>query len=256
MTDVSAANAEPLLVISAHAADFVWRAGGATALAASEGRRVVVVCLSYGERGESSRLWREGLDLDAIRRARHVEAQKAADVLGAELVAFDAGDYPLVETPALAQNLTELIRDLRPRAILTHTPSDPWNYDHATAHGIASRARITAQAPGFGGDPSDVLGAPPLLMFEPHQSEYCGFVPNVLLDITSVWDRKLAAMECMEGQHHLWQYYTETARRRGTQLERNFGPNLGYEVSVMGEAYQRVYPEVAFSTAALLHPAR
>ena len=42
------------LVISAHSADFVWRAGGAIALHAAAGFEVTVVCLSYGERGESA----------------------------------------------------------------------------------------------------------------------------------------------------------------------------------------------------------
>ena len=48
------------LIISAHAADFVWRCGGAIALHAKLGYEVSVVCLSYGERGESARLWKEG----------------------------------------------------------------------------------------------------------------------------------------------------------------------------------------------------
>ncbi len=101
-----------------------------------------------------------------------------------------------------------------------------------------------AQAPGY--DPeSDVIDAPPVFMFEPHQSEYCGFMPDVLLDITDVWDKKLAAMECMEGQEHLWSYYTDVAKRRGVQARRNSGPNLGLTTDTMGEAYQRVYPQVA-----------
>ncbi|ORT93017.1 PIG-L domain-containing protein, partial [Klebsiella pneumoniae] len=46
------------LVVSAHSADFVWRAGGAIALHALQGYQVHVVCLSFGERGESAKLWR------------------------------------------------------------------------------------------------------------------------------------------------------------------------------------------------------
>ncbi len=42
------------LVVSAHSADFVWRAGGAIALHVEQGYQVHVVCLSYGERGEST----------------------------------------------------------------------------------------------------------------------------------------------------------------------------------------------------------
>ena len=40
------------LVISAHAADFVWRCGGAIALHQELGYNVTVACLSFGERGE------------------------------------------------------------------------------------------------------------------------------------------------------------------------------------------------------------
>ena len=47
-------NTKTALVVSAHSADFVWRAGGAIALHAAEGVAVTVVCLSYGERGESA----------------------------------------------------------------------------------------------------------------------------------------------------------------------------------------------------------
>ena len=53
------------LVISAHAADFVWRAGGAIALHQAKGYEVTIVCLSYGERGESAKIWKEpGVTLD------------------------------------------------------------------------------------------------------------------------------------------------------------------------------------------------
>ncbi len=55
------------LVISAHAADFVWRCGGAIALHALLGYKVTVVCLSFGERGESAKLWKDpGMTLQRV----------------------------------------------------------------------------------------------------------------------------------------------------------------------------------------------
>lgn len=238
------ASSRTMLVISAHAGDFVWRAGGAMALYAARGHRVELVCLSYGERGESARLWRKGLDLDEVKQARHEEAAAAAEVLGANLRAFDVGDYPLVETPELLDRLVAVYREVRPDVVVTHPADDPWNFDHAVAHRLAHRARIVAQAAGH--DPgTDVIGAPPVFMFEPHQTEYSGFMPDVLLDITEVWDRKLEAMRRMQGQEHLWDYYTDVARRRGVQARRNSGPNIGLKTDTMGEAYQRLYPQVA-----------
>ena len=48
----------------------------------------------------------------------------------------------------------------------------------------------------------------------------------------------------MGAQQHLWEYYTDLAKRRGTQLRRNAGPNLGLPTGTLGEAYMRVFPQV------------
>ncbi|WIM94180.1 PIG-L deacetylase family protein [Actinoplanes oblitus] len=231
------------LVLTAHPGDFVWRAAGAIALANSRGRRVVIGCMSFGERGESASLWRKGYTLDQVKAVRREEAAQAAKVLGAEIRFFDANDYPLVETPELLQGLIDLYRAVQPAVVLTHAPADPYNGDHAFAHQIALKARVLAQAPGVEGT-GEVIGAPPVFCFEPHQPEQCGFVPNVLLDITEVWDRKREAMEILAAQRHLHTYYTELGARRGLQAARNSGPNLGLPDETRGEAYMRIYPQV------------
>ena len=242
MTDQS------MLVISAHVGDFVWRAGGAIALYSSRGHRVTVACLAYGERGESAKFWAQGMDLEEIKAARHAEAEAAAAVMGAELRTFDADDYPLEETPELLDGLARLYREIQPTVVLTHSERDPWNRDHPMAHHLATKARIIAQAHGY--DPGGrVLGAPPVFCFEPHQTEYSGFMPDVLLDITEVWETKLEAMHCLEGQDHLWDYYTDVAKRRGSQARRNSGPNSAFTSDTKGEAYQRTYPQVATELA-------
>ena len=74
-----------LLVVSAHAGDFVWRAGGAIAAATMRGEKATVVCVSYGERGESASQWLQGKSLDEIKTIRRDEASAAASALGAEI---------------------------------------------------------------------------------------------------------------------------------------------------------------------------
>lgn len=241
MSEKSAA--QRWLIVSAHAADFVWRAGGAIALAAERGIAPVIVCLSDGARGESAHLWREGNDLEEVIRIRRDEARRAADVLGAEIEFFGALDYPLDVDQELVNRLVETYRRVQPTVVLTHAASDPYNFDHAQAHEVALRARVYAQAIGYPADGA-VLGAPPVFQFEPHQPEQCGFQPDVLLDITSVFERKQKAMECMRAQQHLWKYYTDLAERRGVQARRNSGPNLGLPAQTKAEAFQRVYPQV------------
>jgi 4-oxalomesaconate hydratase len=248
MTAHPSQNPASLLVVSAHAGDFVWRAGGAIALAAARGEKATVVCLSYGERGESARAWREGKKLDEIKKIRRGEAENAAAALGAEIVFLDAGDYPLQETPELVDRLVRVYREVDPSVVLTHTLADPYNGDHPAAARMALQARVLAQAIGYDA-PGDPLGAPPVFFFEPHQPEMCAFTPDVLLDITEVFQRKRAAMECLPAQQHMWDYYTDLARRRGVQLKRNAGPNLGLAHSTMGEVYTRLYPQVTGALA-------
>ncbi|GGU99541.1 PIG-L deacetylase family protein [Actinomadura sp. LOL_016] len=240
---MSTANSSgPLLVISAHAGDFVWRAAGAIALAAERGDRAKVVCLSYGERGESARAWREGKELDEIKAIRRAEAEAAAAELGAEIEFLDAGDYPLTESPELVDRLVRVYREVEPTVVLTHPLADPYNGDHPAAARMALQARVLAQAIGYDA-PGEPLGAPPVFFFEPHQPEQCDFKPNVLLDITPVFERKRRAMECLPAQRHMWDYYTSLAKRRGVQLKRNAGPNLGLPVETLAEAYVRLYPQ-------------
>ena len=232
-----------LLVISAPAGDFVWRAAGAIALATARGERATVLCLTYGERGESAGAWRAGKSLEEIKEMRHEEASRAAATLGAAIEFCDAGDYPLRETPELLDRMVRLFREVEPTVVLTHPLADPYNDDHPTAARMALRARVLAQAIGYDA-PGEPLGAPPVFFFEPHQPEQCDFKPDVLLDITPVFEVKRKAMECLPAQQHMWDYYTDLAKRRGVQVKRNAGPNLGLAHSTMGEAYMRLYPQV------------
>jgi len=231
------------LVVSAHSADFVWRAGGAIALHAKQGWHVKIVCLSFGERGESAKLWRQsGMTLKKVKEARRVEAQRAADVLGGDVEFWDIGDYPMRVSDETLFRLVDLYRTLQPAFVLSHSPKDPYNFDHPQAMYTTQEARIIAQAEGH--NPGQkVLGAPPVYAFEPHQTEQCGWEPNTFLDITEVWDVKRQAIECMQGQEHLWHYYTRVAQQRGVQAKRNIGITAARQIEY-AEGFMRLTPTV------------
>jgi 4-oxalomesaconate hydratase len=229
-----------LLVVSAHSADFVWRAAGAIATVTAAGGKATVVSLSFGERGESGELWKEpGQSVENVKRIRRGEAETAAGILGAELVCLDRGDYPLVLDSAAVDELTELMRDLEPDVVLAHAKVDPFNSDHAAASAATIQARQLASGAGVASGFKTIV-PPALLLFEPHQPELCGFVPTTFLDITPVWDKKLAAMEAMGAQQYLRQYYTERAGQRANHARRIAG---GSEIAY-AEAFQREIPQV------------
>jgi len=212
-----------LLAIGAHAADFVWRAGGALALASRGGGRASVLALSYGERGESGELWKEpGQTEEAVKRIRHGEAERAAAALGADFRCLDLGDYPLeVDTGALAR-IVGVIRELAPDAIVTHTDRDPFNPDHPVAFHAVERARALAAGAGVA-SAFETVSPPELLLFEPHQPELCNFTPTTFLDITPVMEDKRNAMAEMKAQSYLQTYYAQRAEQRGNHARRISG---------------------------------
>lgn len=231
------------LVISAHSADFVWRCGGAIALHAAKGYEVTVVCLSYGERGESAKLWKqEGMTLERVKKERQAEAEAAAGALDVhDIQFFDLGDYPLRVEGANMDRLVDVIRAVQPSFMLSHSQYDPYNTDHMYTTGVALEARMIAQA--WGHNPGEkVLGAPQLYLFEPHQTERMDWKPDTFLDISPVWEKKRAAIECMAGQEHLWNYYTNVAENRGNHFRRNSGGQSGGRAATHAEGFQSVFP--------------
>ncbi|WP_028067616.1 PIG-L deacetylase family protein [Solirubrobacter soli] len=227
-------------VIGAHAADFVWRAGGAVAKAVSLGGEAEVIALSYGERGESGELWKEeGQTVENVKRIRHAEASAAAAHLGASFRCLDLGDYPLQIGADELLRIADAVRAFAPDVLITHTATDPFNPDHPVAHAAVDRARSLAAGAGV---PSafGTITPPQLFLFEPHQPGLCGFTPTVHVDITAVWELKLAAMAEMKAQQYLQTYYAQRGEQRGNHARRASGRT---EVRY-GESFMRVLPQV------------
>jgi 4-oxalomesaconate hydratase len=227
-------------VIGAHSADFVWRAGGAVAMAAAHGGTAEVVALSYGERGESGELWKqEGQTVENVKSIRHDEAEAAATALGATFRCLDLGDYPLqIDADALVA-IADAIRAFAPDVLITHTDRDPFNPDHPVASVAVDRARGLAAGAGVQSG-FDTIAPPALFLFEPHQPELCNFMPTTFVDITPVIERKKAAMAEMKAQSYLQTYYAQRAEQRANHARRASG-----DASVRyAEAFQRVIPQV------------
>jgi 4-oxalomesaconate hydratase len=231
------------LVVSAHSADFVWRCGGAIALHQARGYQVTIVCLSYGERGESAKLWKQpGMTLEAVKSGRRAEAEAAAKALNAhDIQFFDLGDYPLEMDREARFRLVDVMRKVQPAFLMSHSLDDPYNSDHPYVARMTLECRSTAQA--WGHNPGEkVLGAPQLYLFEPHQTEQCGWKPDTILDISEVWDQKRKAIEAMAGQQHLWDYYTRAAENRANHFRRNSGGQAGGREAKYAEAFQSIFP--------------
>jgi 4-oxalomesaconate hydratase len=229
-----------MMVIGAHSADFVWRAGGAVAVTTTNGGTATVIALSYGERGESGELWKEeGQTIDNVKKVRRGEAERAAEALGATFECLDLGDYPLDIDVDRLNLISDKIREFAPDVLITHTDTDPFNPDHPVAYAAVNRARGLAAGAGVS-SAFKTISPPVLYLFEPHQPELCNFTPNTFVDITSVMEAKLTAMQEMKAQKYLQIYYTQRADQRGNHARRS----SGNQDIRQAEAFQRVTPNV------------
>jgi 4-oxalomesaconate hydratase len=229
-----------MLVVGAHSADFVWRAGGAIAVTTQGGGIARVIALSYGEKGESGELWKQpDQTIENVKTIRHGEAERAARHLGADFRCLDLGDYPLQIDAAALIRIADQIREFAPDVLITHTDTDPFNPDHPIANAAVGRARSLAAGAGVTSAFATVK-PPEFFLFEPHQPELCNFTPTTFVDITAVMDAKRAAMSEMKAQAYLQTYYAERADHRGNHARRSSG---NAEIR-QAEAFERVTPQV------------
>jgi 4-oxalomesaconate hydratase len=231
-----------LLVVSAHAADYVWRAGGTVAKYLQNGASVKVVVMSYGVRGESNDLWKqEGATAESVKTARAAETNAAAKILGVSDIEFwDMEDYPLVFTTALEDRMVRVMRAFQPDIIITHDKFDVLNPDHNQASDFVFRCSIMSNSSGVRIDGTKATKQMRLFGFEPHQTELSRFVPGSFIDITPSYDQKVEAMKCFKAQGHLIEYYTQRAFLRGNHARRISGNNA-YKYA---ESFANFFPVV------------
>jgi 4-oxalomesaconate hydratase len=218
-----------MLVVSAHAADFVWRAGGTIAKYVKGGADVHLVVLSFGGRGESNDLWKqEGATAQSVKETRKGETLAAAEILGLKNVEFwDLQDYPIVIDAELEERMVRVIRRVAPDIILSHDRSgaDILNPDHNEVSEFVFRCSVMANSNGVRIEGTKTTKQMRLFGFEPHQTELSRFMPGSFVDITDTYDQKVAAMKCFKAQSHLIQYYTDRAFLRGNHARRISGNN-------------------------------
>lgn len=230
-----------MLVVSAHAADYVWRSGGTIAKYREEGAQVKVVVLSFGVRGESNDLWKEaGITADQVKEKRRKETETAARILGVqELEFWDLPDYP-INLYGLEERMVRVIRDIQPDIILTHDKYDVLNPDHNAVSEFVFRSSVMSNSNGVRMEGTRTTRQMRLYGFEPHQTELSHYVPGSFIDITDVYEKKVEAMKCFQAQSHLIEYYTQRAFMRGNHARRISG-NSSYRYA---ESFSNFFPTV------------
>lgn len=220
---------QKVLVISAHAVDFVWRCAGTIANYTAAGHQVKVICLTYGARGESDGVWKNnpGITEEEVVARRREEASAAAACLGAEIEFYGWEDHLLVIDRDRMLRIAAEMKDFQPDIILSHSQSDPLNADHDNAHRAVMEAMRSANVAGV--FPEKKLVSPlRFYMFEPDQPDVCNYIPNAYIDISESMEKKKEAMELVVSQNYIGPGYVNRAEYRGFLAKRVLGSSVRY----------------------------
>ncbi len=186
-----------IMVVTPHPDDAESRMAGTVARWVREGKEIVYVVCTNGDKGTSDPSVRPE-DLAALREQ---EQLAAADVLGVKEVVFlGYPDQSLEEGGQFRKDIVRLIRQYRPDTVVT---VDPYRgrLDHRD-HRITARVVMDAVYP-FASSP----GSYPDLLEQgllPHRVKemlFCGTAdPNYYVDVTDTFEIKVAALRCHKSQ--------------------------------------------------------
>ena len=218
------------LWVVAHPDDAEFSSAGTIHRLASEGKEVIIVQVTSGDRGTDNPDWTP----ETLGAAREQEEMEAAKRLGVKHVEFlREGDGHVMPTVAFREKIVRMIRAWKPDVLVTHDPFRPYAL-HPDHRGVG----ITAH------DCVYPLARDPLYFpehaeagIEPHKTAeiwYFGAeVPDLVIDITDHFDAKIDALKAHQTQVGEADGLAYRLRERAQELAKD-------EPFELGEAFKTV----------------
>lgn len=179
-----------ILAVGAHGDDLELFCAGTLALCAERGD-TVTMCVVTDGRG------RPKGELETIIAIRKAEAEASAAVIGARSVWMGIPDGNLWFDEPTRHKFIEVIREAKPDLVITHPPED-YHPDHkATSHLVMDAAQVARTANYPSQYPPHRVIMPVAFM---EAERGIDFLPEDYVDITSVWDKKLAMLSQHKSQ--------------------------------------------------------
>ncbi len=235
-------NTNVVLSVLAHPDDAEFLcAGTLIRLAREKGWQVHIASMTPGDCGSME------LPAEQIATLRRQEGAQAAALMGATYHCVEERDLLVFYAESPLERVTRLMRQVRPRMVLTHSPAD-YMLDHEMTSTLARAAAFAAAVPNFLAD----RNMPPPL---PHISHlyYCDpiegkdalgreIAPSCRIDISKVIELKADMLAAHASQrewllkHHGMDHYVESMRawsghrgaEAGVAFAEGFRQHLGH----------------------------
>ena len=186
-----------IVVIGAHPDDCDLDAGGTAIQFAQMGHKVLFVSLTNGDAGHFA------TGGGALAKIRMAEAQEAGKRFGVTYKVLDNHDAELMPTLELRKQVIRLIRSWNADVVISPRPYD-YHPDHRNTGIVVQDAAFLVTVPNVAPDVSALTVNPVFLYSQDGFQKPNPFQPDIAVDISSVYDKKVYAMSAHKSQFFEW----------------------------------------------------
>ncbi len=191
-----------VLFIGAHPDDADIQFGGTAIKYLQLGHTVNYLSVTNGDAGHQTQ------GGGALAQRRRKESQAVAALLGIQYIVLDNHDGELQPTIENRRKVIQVVREVKADLIVTHRPND-YHADHRNTSLLVQDAAYLICVP-------NVVPFTPHMQVNPvivyHQDRFkkpFPFMPEVVVDISDVIDKKMEALALHESQVYEWLPFTE-----------------------------------------------
>jgi N-acetylglucosamine malate deacetylase 1 len=228
-----------VLALHAHPDDVEFQCAGTLVLLNEAGCHVTIATMTPGDCGSAEH------DAEAISAIRREEARKAAAIMGAEYLCLEFRDLAIFNDDDSRRRITEVLRRIQPKIILTAPPAD-YIADHEMTSVLVRDACFTAPCPNYATrhwEPAAPLpGIPHLYFVDPVEGvdrDGRAVPVDFHVDVSAVFATKREMLACHASQRN-W-----LLRQHGMdeylEMQSKWGARRGAEIGVTSAEAFRQY---------------
>ena len=186
-----------ILMIGAHPDDCDIKSGGTAALFAKMGHEVKFLSVTNGDAGHME------MGGGMLAKRRYAETQEVAKRLGIQYDVLDNHDGELLPTLEIRLDVIRKIREWGADVVISHRPND-YHPDHRYTGVLVQDAAFMVGVPNIAADTPPLRKNPVFLYYQDNFQKPNPFSPDIVIDITSVIDQKIYALDAHTSQFYEW----------------------------------------------------
>jgi LmbE family N-acetylglucosaminyl deacetylase len=186
-----------IIMIGAHPDDCDEQSAGTAALFSQMGCPVKFLSVTNGDAGHQS------MKGKALAKRRYDETQESARRLGISYDVLDNHDGLLMPTLEVRLEIIRKIREWNADVVIAPRPND-YHPDHRYTGVLVQDAAYMVAVPNIDPETPALKKNPVFLYFQDHFQRPNPFRPDIVVDITGTFDKKISALDAHQSQMYEW----------------------------------------------------